>query len=71
VSTDKIISPKIAEIRDDIAHRRAARKAHRDLAREIAQYTTADDRLELQTVLDRHSSEESAEIRQILVQLAS
>ncbi|WP_432971910.1 hypothetical protein [Dactylosporangium sp. CA-233914] len=44
----------------------AARKARRQLAREIAAYRTPAERLELDLILGRHTEEEIAEIDALL-----
>lgn len=57
---------KIRDARTALSHRRAERLAHRQLAAELAAFTTAADRAELQSVIERHSPEETREIRAIL-----
>ena len=57
---------KFRDARTQIKHRRIERQAHRQLTEELAAFTTADDRLELETILDRHTPAETREIRAIL-----
>jgi hypothetical protein len=52
----------------DLRHERAAR---RELTHELAAFTSDADRLELETIADRYSDEDSREIRQILFRLAA
>ena len=52
----------------DLRHERAAR---RELEHELASFTSEADRLELETIADRYSDEDSREIRQILFRLAA
>lgn len=56
----------ISDLQADLAQRMAARKAHRFLAREIAAYATSADRLDLEAMLDRYDTEDTAEIRTLL-----
>jgi hypothetical protein len=60
------LAAKIREARTSLSHRRAVRVAHKQLAGELAAFTTAADRAELEQILDRHSAEETREIREIL-----
>jgi hypothetical protein len=53
-------------LRSSLATRRAAARAHRDIARQIAAFDTPSDRLELDAVLDRHTEDEAREVRSIL-----
>lgn len=55
-----------ATLRDTLADRRAARAGHRRLQRELAGYTTAAERLDLDAMLDRHSDDEGHEVRGIV-----
>ncbi|MGW4944783.1 hypothetical protein ACWEOZ_24695 [Actinoplanes sp. NPDC004185] len=56
-----------AKIRAELSRRRAERSARRRLSAELAAFTSAADRVELEQVLDRHSSEEAREVRGILL----
>lgn len=53
-------------IRASDAARRAQRRKDSALARELAGYSSAADRLELDAVLDRHADEDTADVRRIL-----
>ncbi len=61
-------STTITALRTAMAQRRVARAERRRLARELAEYRTPAERLELDLILGRHSAEQTAEIREILVQ---
>lgn len=58
------------ELKDTLASHRADRAAHRRLEHELADYSTPNDRLEIEAIADRYSDEDSREIRQILFKLA-
>ena len=53
-------------IRAHVRRYRDTRTAQKTLERELASYTTADDRNDLDAILDRHSDQEAAPIRHIL-----
>jgi hypothetical protein len=53
-------------IREEFRGARAARAARQSLEREIASYTSPSDLDDLAAILDRHSEEETADIRRIL-----
>lgn len=55
-----------ANLRGSLAQRRADRTERLQLERELAAYVTPADQTELRAMLARHTTEESAEIRQIL-----
>ena len=57
-------------IKDTLSTHRSERAAHRQLAHELADYTSAADRLEIETIAARYSEEDSREVRQILFRLA-
>jgi hypothetical protein len=59
-------TPLFTELLDQLAERRIARKARKSLERDLAQYSSAAERLELESILSRHTAEETAEIREIL-----
>jgi hypothetical protein len=56
--------------RQALAARRDARRARRALQAQIATFQTPAERLELETILDRHPIEETQEIRRMLVRQA-
>jgi hypothetical protein len=49
-----------------IHHLRAARRARRRLSAEVAGFASAAERAELEQILDRHTPEQTREIRAIL-----
>ena len=55
-----------ASVRDELREARAARAARKALERELSGYTTEADLNDLGAILDRHSPEETADIRRIL-----
>ena len=61
-------STTLTSMRTSLAERAAARARRRRLARELAEYRTPAERLELDSILGRHSAEETAEIEAILDQ---
>jgi hypothetical protein len=58
----------LATVRDELRSQRARRAAHRQLARELASYTTPAELDELDAVLDRYDEDQVADIRRILHQ---
>jgi hypothetical protein len=60
------LAAKIRDARTTLANRRTERQAHRQLSTELAAFTTAADRTELDQILDRHTAEQTREIREIL-----
>jgi hypothetical protein len=56
----------IIALRSTVAVRRDARAKRRLLERELAAFNTSADRLELDAMLSRHTTEQTHEIRQIL-----
>jgi hypothetical protein len=58
-------------IKDTLSAHRSERAAQRQLAHELADYTSAADRLEIETIAARYSEEDSREVRQILFRLAA
>lgn len=60
------LAAKFREARTRLSHRRTERIAHRQLATELAAFTTAAERLELEQILDRHTEQETAQIRALL-----
>jgi hypothetical protein len=60
------LAPLLAEFRAEIRHRRDARAARRALRRDLASFTAQDELNDLYAILDRHSPDETAQIRRIL-----
>jgi hypothetical protein len=58
----------IATLRESFTDRRTAREQHRQLARELATYSSESDRLDLDAILARHDADETREVRTILAQ---
>ncbi len=58
-------------LKDTFAARRADRAKHRQLQHELAAFTSAADRREIETIADRYSDEDSREVRQIMMALAA
>ncbi len=58
-------------LKDTFAAHRAQRAQHRQLEHELAAFTSASDRLEIETIADRYSDADSREVRQIMVALAA
>ncbi|GHH60089.1 hypothetical protein [Lentzea cavernae] len=56
----------VKSLRSSLATRRAARVKRQSLERQLASYTTESDRLELDAILSRHSTEETGELRSII-----
>jgi hypothetical protein len=65
------MSPAISTVRSTLAHRRSVRREREQLTRELAAFTTPNDRLELAAILERHTPEQAAPIQRILQRLAS
>ena len=57
-------------LKDTLVAHRADRAAHRLLEHELADYSTPNDRLEIEAIADRYRDEETLEVRQILFRLA-
>ena len=55
-----------SNVRDELREARAARAARKALERDLATYTSEADLNDLGAILDRHSAEETADIRRIL-----
>ena len=53
-------------VRDELREARAARDARKALEHDLAGYTSQADLNDLGAILDRHSAEETADIRRIL-----
>ena len=60
------LAATLRDARTNLSHLRSERLARRELSAELATFTSASDRAELEHILDRHSFEETREIRMIL-----
>jgi chromosome segregation and condensation protein ScpB len=56
----------ITNLRSQLAERRMVRQRSRRLEEELASYNTPAERLELDAILGRHTSEEIAELEEML-----
>ena len=65
-SITRTASPRWAAIRDEVRHARASRAERKSLERDLASYTSEADLNDLDAILDRHSEEETRDIRRIL-----
>ncbi|HYZ52557.1 MAG TPA: hypothetical protein VE733_03485 [Streptosporangiaceae bacterium] len=65
-STTHSLGRRWTAIREELRSARAARAARRSLEQELASYTSPGDLNDLDAILDRHSEEETADIRRIL-----
>ena len=65
-SMTRTVSPRLAAIRGELREAREARAARKALERDLASYTTQADLNDLDAILERHSDEETADIRRIL-----
>jgi len=65
------LKSRIHSVRTSLSHRRTVRLANRQLSHELAAFTTAADRAELDEMIERHSAEETREIREILSRLSA
>jgi hypothetical protein len=65
-SITRTASPRWAAIRDEVRHARATRAERKSLERDLASYTSEADLNDLDAILDRHSEEETRDIRRIL-----
>ena len=61
------LAAKIRDARASLSRRRTLRLARRQLSAELATFASTADRTELDVLLDRHDSEETREIRAILL----
>ena len=57
-------------LKDTFAAHRAERAQHRQLEHELAAFTSASDRMEIETIAARYTDDESREVRQIMMALA-
>ena len=65
-TTTHTLGRRWTEIREEVRGTRAARAARKTLHRELASYTSASDLNDLDAILDRHSDDETADIRRFL-----
>jgi hypothetical protein len=65
-SAINLLSPPWIAIRSQLREIFADRAEHRDLERELADYTSEKDVTDLVAILDRHSDAETGDIRRIL-----
>jgi hypothetical protein len=65
-SNTRPLGRRLAAIRRDFRGDRAARAERRTLQRELSSYTSQADLNDLEAILDRHSDEETADIRRFL-----
>lgn len=65
-TTNRAAAPLWAVIRRQLRQTRQARITRKTLQRELASYTTQTDRNDLDAILNRHSEQETADIRRIL-----
>jgi hypothetical protein len=65
-SITRSVSPRLTAVRDELRDARAARAARKSLERDLASYRSESDLNDLGAILDRHSEEETADIRRIL-----
>ena len=65
-SITRTVSPRWATIRGEVRHARAVRAERKSLERDLASYTSEADLNDLDAILDRHSDEETRDIRRIL-----
>lgn len=56
----------VRTIRTRMAHRRAQRRDRLELERQLAAYDTPSARLEIEAILERHSPEQTRELRAAL-----
>jgi hypothetical protein len=62
-----LLAAKIRDARTSLSHRRTERLAFKRLSAELASFASEADRAELDHLLDRHGSDETREIRAILL----
>ena len=64
-------SSAIASLRAAVAARRAQRRDQARLTWELASFAAARERLELDAMLERHTAEQTREVREILARMAA
>jgi hypothetical protein len=65
-NTTQSLGRRWTAIREEVRGARAARASRKSLERELASYTSANDLNDLDAILDRHSEDETADIRRFL-----
>jgi hypothetical protein len=65
-TTTQSLGRRWTAIREEVRGTRAARAERKSLERELASYTSPSDLNDLDAILDRHSEEETADIRRFL-----
>jgi hypothetical protein len=65
-TTTRPLGRRLASIRHDFRSDRQARAARRALQHELSSYTTPAELNDLEAILDRHSDEDTADIRRFL-----
>ena len=65
------MSSAISSLRATVAARRTQRRDRARLAGELAGFKTAGERLELDAMLERHTAEQTREVREILARMAA
>jgi hypothetical protein len=61
----------ISSLRAALDARRAQRRDRARLSREIAGFRSPGERLELDEILERHTAEQTREVREILARMAA
>ncbi len=65
-STTRSLGRRLTAIRGEVREARANRAARRTLEQELAAYTSPSDLNDFEAILDRHSDEETRDIRRIM-----
>jgi ferritin-like metal-binding protein YciE len=65
-SATTLLSPTFTTIRGQLRQLRDTHAERKSLERELASYTSANDLNDLEAILDRHSDEDTADIRRFL-----
>ena len=65
-NTTSTLGQRLTAIRDDLRGHREARAARRTLQQELSSYTSQSELNDLEAILDRHSDEDTADIRRFL-----
>ncbi len=65
-TTTRTIGRRLTSIRHDARGHREARAARRALQHELSSYNTPSELNDLDAILDRHSDEDTADIRRFL-----